>query len=174
MRRDLLILSTLLAVAATVACSDPERTGARFCAELGEQAPLLAGPLGTPDEVDELVKRYRDLEKITPLAIEEEWTILTDLVEAASDVDPSDPRSQQDVADAAYKAERPARDIAIWVETTCGISMPDVVGVEGSVPVVTAPQVAPTTTVDPSATASETTGETTGATTTAGATSVAP
>lgn len=173
MRRDLLILSTLLAVAATVACSDPERTGARFCAELGEQAPLLAGPLGTPDDVDELVKRYRDLEKITPLAIEEEWTILTDLVEAASDVDPSDPRSQQDVADAAYKAERPARDIAIWVETTCGISMPDVVGVEGSVPVVTAPQVAPTT-VDPSTTASETTVATTGATTTADGTSVAP
>ena len=173
MRRDLLILSTLLAVASSVACSDPERTGARFCAELGEQAPLLAGPLGTPDDVDELVKRYRDLEKITPLAIEEEWTILTDLVEAASDVDPSDPRSQQDVADAAYKAERPARDIAIWVETTCGISMPDVVGVEGSVPVVTAPQVAPTT-VDPSATASETTGATTGATTTTDGTSVAP
>jgi hypothetical protein len=77
------------------------------------------------------------------------------------------------VADAAYKAERPARDIAIWVETTCGISMPDVVGVEGSVPVVTAPQVAPTT-VDPSTTASETTVATTGATTTAGGTSVAP
>lgn len=152
MRRNSLLLPALLVIAAAAACSDPERSGARFCGELAEQAPLLAGPLGTPDEVDDLVNRYRDLEKVTPLAIEEEWTILTDLVEAASDVDPSDPRSQQDVADAAYKAERPARDIAIWVETTCGISMPDVVGVEGSVPVVTAPQEAPSTTVEVSAT----------------------
>lgn len=122
------------------ACSDTERSGARFCAELSESAPLLDGPSSTPAEVDDLVDLYRDLGKIAPLAIDEQWTIIADLVEAASEVDSSDPRSQQDVADAAYKAERSARDIAIWVETTCGIPMPDVIGVEGTVPVVTAPQ----------------------------------
>lgn len=68
---------------------------------------------------------------MTPLAIEEEWQILTDLVEMASDVIPDDPVSRQELADAAYRAERPAREMTSWVESTCGFQMPDVIGIEG-------------------------------------------
>jgi hypothetical protein len=57
----------------------------------------------------------------------------TELIDQAADVDPEDPLSRQELSDAAYKAERPARNIATWVESTCGLAMPDVIGLEGSV-----------------------------------------
>ena len=88
------------------------------------------------------MSRYERLDKITPLAIEAEWHALTELVALAADVDVSDPLSRQNLADTAYKAERKARDVASWVESTCGLNMPDVVGVEG-------PEPTSTTTVAP-------------------------
>jgi hypothetical protein len=57
--------------------------------------------------------------------------VITELLRAAEDVDLEDPRSRQDLADAAYTAERSAREVARWVESTCGVAMPDVIGVEG-------------------------------------------
>ncbi len=116
-------------------CSDPDRSATTFCSRLSVDLPLLGGPFVDGDDVDDLVGRYEKLDRITPLAIEDEWGVLTDLVRKASEVDVDDPASRQDLADTAYKAERSARDVAIWVETTCGLVMPDVVGVEGSVPV---------------------------------------
>lgn len=123
-------------------CSDPDRSAENFCGQLAKELPALDAPLAEPDDVGDVVKRYRRLDAITPLAIEAEWRTLTELMELAADVDVADPASRQAVADAAYKAERPARDVAIWVETTCGLTMPDVIGVEGSVPV-SVPPVAP-------------------------------
>ena len=116
-------------------CSDPDRSATRFCTELAAELPLLGGPFVDGGDVDDLVGRYEKLDRITPLSIQQEWSELTDLVQMASDVDVSDPVSRQELADTAYKTERSARDVAIWVETTCGLVMPDVVGVEGSVPV---------------------------------------
>lgn len=118
--------------ALTSACSDTNRSAGRFCAELQAQLPSLTTPPATSDDIDDLVRRFERLNRITPLAIEEEWTIVTDLVEMASNVIPSDPASRQELADAAYKAERPARDMTAWVEATCGFSMPDVIGIEGN------------------------------------------
>ncbi|MBU3717602.1 MAG: hypothetical protein FGM45_04780 [Actinobacteria bacterium] len=128
-----------VAAALLTGCSDTDRSAERFCGEIARQIPFLEGPFVEPGDIDDLVDRYEKLDRITPLTIEDEWRTITELMKMASDVDPSDPRSRQDVADAAYKAERSARDVAIWVETTCGVAMPDVVGVEGSVPVTIPP-----------------------------------
>jgi hypothetical protein len=92
-------------------------------------------------DIGDLLSRYKSLAKITPLAIEDDWKTVTDLIDQAAVVDPDDPLSRQELADAAYKAERPARNIATWVESTCGLAMPDVIGIEGSI--------APETTVAP-------------------------
>lgn len=127
----------LVAVASSIAatsCSDTDRTAARFCAELQSQLPALTAPLATSGDVDALVRRFEKLNGITPLAIETEWQIVTDLVKMASNVIPADQASRQELADAAYQAERPARDMTLWVESTCGFDMPDVVGIEGVTP----------------------------------------
>ena len=125
------VIGLAIVCSALVGCSDPDRTGASFCAELAVELPGLTGPIGTDDDIDVLVGRYERLDRITPLAIEDEWNVLTELLKQASDVDVSDPLSRQQLADAAYKAERPARDVARWVESTCGLTMPEVVGIEG-------------------------------------------
>ncbi|MGA1509509.1 MAG: hypothetical protein ACO37X_07430 [Ilumatobacteraceae bacterium] len=135
--RHALALGVILITTAlgAVACSDPDRSASRFCGELAVDLPLLGGPFADGGDVDDLVDRYERLDRITPLAIDDEWHALTELVRLASEVDVADPESRQQLADTAYKTERSARDVAIWVETTCGLAMPDVVGVEGSVPV---------------------------------------
>ena len=131
----LLSLSVAVAVSCIVVmtgCSDTNRTAGRFCAELQAQLPSLTTPPATSNDVEDLVRRFEKLNRMTPLAIEEEWQIVTDLVAMASDVIPSDPASRQELADAAYKAERPAREMTTWVEATCGFLMPDVIGIEGN------------------------------------------
>lgn len=124
-----------------VGCGDGEHSGANFCGKLAEVLPNLTGPLAVSSDIGDLLGRYKSLAKITPLAIEDDWKTVTALIDQASDVDPEDPLSRQELSDAAYKAERPARNIAIWVESTCGLAMPDVIGLEGSI--------APATTVAP-------------------------
>lgn len=116
----------------TVACSDTDRSASRFCGELDAALTDLTAEPVTGDDVRRLVDRFRELNALTPIAIEVEWQSLTDLVELAADIDPLDPASTQQVADAAYQAERPARDVERWVEATCGFQMPDVIGLEGA------------------------------------------
>ena len=152
------MIGLAVVVASTMtACSDTDRSGARFCGELSESVTGLSGPLSTSNDIGDLVDRYEKLDGITPLAIREDWHVITELLRAAEDVDFEDPRSRQDLADAAYKAERSAREVARWVESTCGVAMPDVIGVEGpdttvatTVPIITTTVPAPVTTVAPS------------------------
>lgn len=125
------VVAVTFAVVAS-GCSDANRTAGRFCGELQAQLPSLTTPPATSSDVEDLVRRFERLNRMTPLAIEEEWQIMTDLVELASNVIPSDPASRQELADAAYKAERPAREMTTWVEATCGFLMPDVIGIEGN------------------------------------------
>ncbi len=131
----LTVATTTLTSFALTSCSDTDRSASRFCSELAVDLPLLGGPFVDGNDVDDLVGRYEKLNSITPIAIDDQWSALTELVRQAANVDVDDPASRQELADTAYKTERSARDVAIWVETTCGLTMPDVVGVEGSVPV---------------------------------------
>ncbi len=142
LRKVLATSGCVLALTAlSVACSDTEHSGANFCGKLEKQLPGLTGPLTATSDIRDLLSRYQSLAKISPLAIEADWKTVTDLIKQAAEVDPEDPLSRQELSDAAYQAERPARNIATWVESTCGLAMPDVIGLEGSI--------APATTVAP-------------------------
>lgn len=103
---------TLVVMTLSVACSDTEHNGANFCGKLEKQLPGLTGPLTATSDIGDLLSRYQNLAKITPLAIEADWKTVTDLIKQAADVDPEDPLSRQELSDAAYQAERPARNIA--------------------------------------------------------------
>lgn len=136
------------------ACSEPETSGGQFCASLSESMPVLAGKVESALDIETLVETYTTLDERTPLAIEESWSQLTLLVQTAATVAPDDPESVQAVADVAYATERSARDVATWVQATCGFSMPAMEGIEGPVttpPAVptTAPPTVPATASDP-------------------------
>jgi len=126
------VVAVVLGVTAMVAsCSDTDRSANRFCGELNRSLSDLTAEPVDGNDVDGLVTRFRQLNGITPIAIQDEWQALTDLVEMAAASDPLDPTSSQLLADAAYATERPARDVERWVEATCGFQMPDVIGLEG-------------------------------------------
>jgi hypothetical protein len=125
------VAAVTVALAALVACGgSPERSSSRFCSELDRQLPGLEGPMATQEEQDALVARYDELNEITPLALEEDWQQLTDLIHTAVTVVPTDPESVQRAADEAYATERAYRRIFEWVNANCGISMPQPGGIE--------------------------------------------
>lgn len=153
--RPLRALAVSCALVLLVACSEPETSGGQFCASLSENMPVLAGKVESQLDIDTLVETYTELDSRTPLAIEESWHQLTVLVQTAATVAPDDPASVQSMADAAYASERSAREVATWVQATCGFSMPAMEGLEGPV---TTPPAVPTTappTVPPTVPATE-------------------
>lgn len=125
------LIAAAAAITAMASCSDNDRSATRFCGSLNTALPDLTATVASSDDISALVDRFQNLNDITPIAIEDEWQALTDLVQLAADTDPLNPESRQTLADAAYRTERPAREIERWVEATCGFQMPDVIGLEG-------------------------------------------
>jgi hypothetical protein len=125
------VAAATVALTALVACGDsPERSSSRFCSELDQQLPGLEGPLATQEEQDALVARYDALNEIAPLALEEDWQQLTDLIHTAATIVPTDPASVQRATDQAYATERAYRRIFEWVSANCGLTMPQPGGIE--------------------------------------------
>ena len=109
-------------------CSRPARTATNFCRQLQQEMPGIAMPAATPSQVSDLVDSYGRLLDVAPLAVEEDWAALTDLVKAAAKVDAADPASVQQVADLAYATQRHATNAAAWVLATCGVDISTGVG----------------------------------------------
>lgn len=105
------------------ACGEPARTATNFCRQLQLELPEIAQPTATPAEVTALVARYERLGDVAPLAIEEDWNALTNLVKAAANVDAADPASVQAVADLSYATQKSATAAAVWVRETCGVDI---------------------------------------------------
>lgn len=125
------VAAAAMALAALTACGgSPERTASRFCRELDDQLPGLEGPTATQEEQDALVARFEELNAITPLAVEEDWQRLTDLIRTAVTVVPDDPTSKQKLADQAYATDRAYRRIFDWVSANCALTMPQPGGIE--------------------------------------------
>ena len=75
------VVAVVLGVTAMVAsCSDTDRSANRFCGELNRSLSDLTAEPVDGNDVDGLVTRFRQLNGITPIAIQDEWQALTDLV----------------------------------------------------------------------------------------------
>jgi hypothetical protein len=119
-----LLFATML-VALAVGCGDETtRSTAAFCALLGSNVELLEGPLSTPEDLAALLTRYRELERVAPLSIEETWSVITELVEAAAAVDRQDADAVAALSEQAFAADLAAREVAAWALERCGIPMP--------------------------------------------------
>ena len=87
----------------------------------------------TPGAINELVERYERLLEIAPLAVEDDWRALTEMLRLTADMDAADEESIQTVVDEAYATERSAQDAQQWVITTCGIDISSGVAVASTV-----------------------------------------
>ncbi len=115
--REICVLACA-AVFVVAACSEPARTATNFCRQLEHELPEIAQPTATPAEVSALVGSYKRLD----------WKALTNLVEAAAEVNASDPESVQAVADLSYATQKSAAAAAKWVNETCGVDISTGIG----------------------------------------------
>jgi hypothetical protein len=145
-RVSLTVSAALLLVAVLGAC-DPGSRQDRFCRRLAEQRVELAAVPTDPGDLDDFVQRYRDLAKIAPLAIEEQWQTVTDLIVAVADDDLSDPQAADRLRDDAVAATKAVNEVRLYAQQTCGVNL--AVGVP-----------APPASVAPGATATTTTAAT--------------
>jgi len=116
------VLAAVLAFGAT-SCSNNTRTGTAFCQRLQTELPGINDPMESQADVLRMVSRYKRLLDVAPLSIEEDFRVLTRLLEDASKANPNDPESLQDIADAAYAANTSALQVSRWVYDTCAVDI---------------------------------------------------
>jgi hypothetical protein len=105
------------------ACGDQGGSTADFCADVrAHRDEILAVP-PTADEIDAFVDLHRDIGRVAPLAIEEEWNDLVVNYETASTVDPGDPESVQRTIETALRTERSVLAVQEWVAENCQVDL---------------------------------------------------
>lgn len=105
------------------ACAETPRTATNFCRQLALEVPAITQPTATPAEVSQMLDRYKRLGKVAPLAIEQDWQSLTELLSVASRANPTDAESVQAVIDMSYATEKAADAAAKWIRETCGVDI---------------------------------------------------
>jgi hypothetical protein len=148
-------LTGALAVAAAMAgCSSAAnaRTDENYCATVNRKLAELNGPsIATSADVTRTVELYRSIAKVAPLAVEQEWDVLTLAYETASTVVPGDQTSMQKAADTIRASQKSATAVAQYTQRLCNatIGAPIVATTLLSGTTTTGPD-APSTTAGPS------------------------
>jgi hypothetical protein len=114
--------AAVLSVALLAACDAGSRQD-RFCSKLAEERALLGTVPADPGDLDDFVQRYRDLEKIAPLAIDEQWKTVTDLLVAVATEDLSDPATAGRLRDRAVTATKAVNDVRSYAQHVCGVDL---------------------------------------------------
>ncbi len=147
-RRSLTVAFPLACAIVLSACGGSERTGSSFCAQLGKEIPAIAQEPVTKDDVTAMVNRYERLLSKAPLSIEQDLSVLTDVLRMAEKVNTANPDAVQDLADATYAANQSAIAVRDWVKSTCAVDIST--GLTIAPPRTPTTTSAPTTTVPPS------------------------
>jgi hypothetical protein len=115
-----------LAVAAAVivlgSCDKGSRED-RFCTQLAKDQALLAVVPQNPGDLDQFVGRYRKLGSVAPLAIDDQWTTITALVEAVATGDVTDPATANRLRDQAVAVTKAVDDVRAYAQETCGVNL---------------------------------------------------
>ena len=114
-----------------------------------------------------MVDRYERLLERSPLTIEKDMAVITDLLQQAAKLNTNNPQEVQAVADASYAANQSALQVRDWVKSTCAVDISSGLNIEpprvatttipttvppSTVPVTTLPATAPAVPVAPEAT----------------------
>jgi len=112
-------------------------------------------PVETSAQVAAMVDRYERLLARSPLTIEADMQVLTDLLRLAEGVNPDDAVAVQELADAAWRAQRSAESVRAWVKGTCAVDL--ATGLFIDPPRTAPPTTVPATTLAPTGTDGTTT-----------------
>jgi hypothetical protein len=111
------------AVVALSACGSRGDRAGRFCAEVKADQSTITSAVADPSSVDAVVDRFRVLEETAPLPIEDDWRVLTQLVETAAAIEPNDTAARTRLVTAAYEADRSVQNVVGWVRSVCGVDL---------------------------------------------------
>ena len=139
-RRTTLWAAVLTLTLGLTSCGGPTRTGTSFCRQLAKELPAIAQRVQTTKEVSQMVNRYQRLLDRSPLTIEKDMAVMTDLLRQASKLNTNKPEDVQALADASYAANQSALHVRDWVKSTCAVDISSGMNIEP-------PRVATTTTV---------------------------
>jgi hypothetical protein len=116
----------------------------------------------TSKEVNAMVDRYQRLLERSPLTIEKDMAVITDLLQQAAKLNTNNPEEVQALADATYAANQSALQVRDWVKSTCAVDISSGLNIEPprvattTIPTTTAPATtvpaAPTMPIAPVAT----------------------
>lgn len=144
------------------ACGGASRTGTSFCRQLAQELPAIAQRMQTSKEVNAMVDRYQRLLERSPLTIEKDMAVITDLLQQAAKLNTNNPEEVQALADATYAANQSALQVRDWVKSTCAVDISSGLNIEPprvattTIPTTTAPATtvpaAPTMPIAPVAT----------------------
>jgi hypothetical protein len=120
--RPRLAVAAALVALAVGACDKGSRQE-RFCGKLVKEHEQLAVVPSDPGQLDDYLNRYRQLEKIAPLAIEDDWRTITDLMVAVASEDLSDPAAADRLRDRAVAATKSVDAVRLYALKTCGVDL---------------------------------------------------
>ena len=130
------------------ACGGASRTGTSFCRQLAQELPAIAQRMQTSKEVNAMVDRYERLLERSPLTIEKDMAVITDLLQQAAKLNTNNPEEVQALADATYAANQSALQVRDWVKSTCAVDISSGLNIEPPrVATTTIPTTVPATTV---------------------------
>ncbi|MCE2817146.1 MAG: hypothetical protein F2612_01520 [Actinobacteria bacterium] len=127
------------------ACGGASRTGTSFCRQLAQELPAIAQRMQTSKEVNAMVDRYERLLERSPLTIEKDMAVITDLLQQAAKLNTNNPEEVQALADATYAANQSALQVRDWVKSTCAVDISSGLNIEPprvattTIPTTTAP-----------------------------------
>jgi len=122
-RRPLLAAVALAAAVTVLGSCDKGSRQDRFCKQLADDQSLLSAVPQDPDDLDTFVSRYERLADIAPLAIDDQWHTIADLVKAVATSDLSDPTTADRLRDQAVAATKAVDDVRAYATTTCGVDL---------------------------------------------------
>ena len=112
------------------ACGGTSRTGTSFCRQLAQELPAIAQRMQTSKEVNAMVDRYQRLLERSPLTIEKDMAVITDLLQQAAKLNTNNPEEVQALADATYAANQSALQVRDWVKSTCAVDISSGLNIE--------------------------------------------
>ena len=112
----------LVAALGLAACDKGSRAD-QFCAKLQKDQQQLSTVPSQPDQLEAYVNRYRQLAKVVPLAIDDEWHTVTDLMQSVASDDLSDPDAADKLRDEAVAATKAVDTVRTYARQTCGVDL---------------------------------------------------
>lgn len=104
-------------------CGGSDRTATNFCRQLAKEMPGITAVPASQSDADVLVSRYRRLGGVAPSAVDDDWEMLTSMLEDAAMLNTTNSDDVEAFTKEALEANKAAARALQWVKDTCGVDL---------------------------------------------------